>query len=214
MCSNELSGAPRLPWQCLVFGWGAFCCEVMWTLRTTSSGVTHPMSSVCKGHYTDTLSSALHRLPSPNMASLDHFGSRTITSGLWQSTPSDMFMYLANLDSTWSTKRGCQGPPVVPAGCCHPHTLNESLVWLQQRFPNRLINHRLTRNGRRIHRTWTHQIFNFQGYFKNRVYDNNPPTIPDLKAAITAAIKAITREECGRVIENFVWRIQMCFQHG
>jgi len=30
-----------------------------------------------------------------------------------------------------------------------PHTSNESLAWLQQRFPDRLI----SRSGRRIHRT-------------------------------------------------------------
>jgi len=41
------------------------------------------------------------------------------------------------------------------------------------------------------------------------VYGNNPQTIPDLKAAITAAIRAIPREECGRVIENFARQIQM-----
>ena len=50
------------------------------------------------------------------------------------------------------------------------------------------------------------------GYLKDRVYDNNPQTIPDLKAAITAAVTAIPREECGRVIENFARRIQMCLQ--
>jgi len=50
------------------------------------------------------------------------------------------------------------------------------------------------------------------GYLKNRVYCNNPQTIPDLKAAITAAIRAIPREECGRVIENFARRIQICLQ--
>ena len=60
-----------------------FCCQVTWTLRTTSSGVAHPLSTVCKGHY--TLWSALPGLPSPNMALLDHSGSRTTTSGLWQS---------------------------------------------------------------------------------------------------------------------------------
>jgi len=27
------------------------------------------------------------------------------------------------LDSTWSTERGCQGPPVVPEGWCHPPLL-------------------------------------------------------------------------------------------
>jgi len=65
-----------------------FCCQVMWTLRTTSSGVAHPLSTVCKGHY--TLWSALPGFPTPNMASLNHSGSKTTTSGLWQSTPSDM----------------------------------------------------------------------------------------------------------------------------
>ena len=50
------------------------------------------------------------------------------------------------------------------------------------------------------------------GYLKDRVYGNNPQTIPDLKAAITSAIRAIPREECGRVIETFARRILMCLQ--
>jgi len=50
------------------------------------------------------------------------------------------------------------------------------------------------------------------GYLMERVYTNNPQTIPDLKAAIAAAIRAIPREECGRVIENFARRIQMFLQ--
>jgi len=71
-----------------------FCCQVTWTLRTTSSRVAHPLSTVCKGHY--TLWSALPGLPSPNMASLDHSGSRTTTNDLSQSTPSDMSRCLAS----------------------------------------------------------------------------------------------------------------------
>jgi len=39
--------------------------------------------------------------------------------------------------------------------------------------------------------------FYMWGYLKDRVYGNNSQTIPDLKAAITAAVKAIPREECG-----------------
>jgi len=54
--------------------------------------------------------------------------------------------------------------------------------------------------------------FYMWGYLKDRVYGNKPQTIPDLKAAITAAIRAIPREECARVIENFAHRIQMCLQ--
>ena len=51
--------------------------------------------------------------------------------------------------------------------------------------------------------------FYMWGYLKDRVYGNNPQTIPDMKAAITAAIRAIPREG---VIENFTRRIQMCLQ--
>ena len=93
-----------------------------------------------------------------------------------------------------------------------PHTSNESLAWLQQRFPDRLI-------SRRCHPQWSPHSpdlnppdFYMWGYLKDRVYGNNPQTIPDLKAAITAAIRAIPREECGKVIENFARRIQMCLQ--
>ena len=50
------------------------------------------------------------------------------------------------------------------------------------------------------------------GYLKNRVYGKIPQTIPDLKTATTVAIRAIPREECRRVIENFARRIQMCLQ--
>ena len=71
-----------------------FCCQVTWTLRTTSSWVAHPLSTVCKSHY--TLWSALPGLPSPNMASLEHSGSRTTMSDLWQSTPSNMSRCLAS----------------------------------------------------------------------------------------------------------------------
>jgi len=52
--------------------------------------------------------------------------------------------------------------------------------------------------------------FYMWAYLKDSVYGNKPQTIPDLKATITAAIRAIPREECGRVIENFACRIQMC----
>ena len=94
-----------------------FCCQVTWTLRTTSAGVAHPLSIVCKGHY--TLWSALPGLPSPNTASLDHSGSRTTTSGLWQSTPSDMSRCLASsgqhlLDGEGSSGSSSGSSRIVP----------------------------------------------------------------------------------------------------
>ena len=58
-----------------------YCCLLPQceALRTCRSGfpiaTAHPLSTVCKGRY--TLWSALPGLSSPNMASLDHSGSRT-----------------------------------------------------------------------------------------------------------------------------------------
>jgi len=116
------------------------------------------------------------------------------------------------LDSTWSTGRGRQGPPVVPAGWCHLPHLKRIIGMATEAFPDRPI-------SRRCDPQWSPHSpdldppdFYMWGYLKDRVYGNNLQTIPDLKVAITAAIRAIPREECGRVIENFARRIQMCLQ--
>jgi len=93
-----------------------------------------------------------------------------------------------------------------------PHTSNESLAWLQQRFPDRLISRRWDPQWSPHSPDLNPPDFYMWGYLKNIVYGNNPQIIHDLKAAITAAIRAIPREECGRVIENFAHRIQMCLQ--
>ena len=49
------------------------------------------------------------------------------------------------------------------------------------------------------------------------VYAHSPQSIPDLKTEIKGTIKAIPREECENVIENFVRKIQVCqaanFEH-
>jgi hypothetical protein len=45
--------------------------------------------------------------------------------------------------------------------------------------------------------------FYLWGYLKDNVHENNPQTIGELKAAITAKIREIPKEECVRVIANF-----------
>jgi len=89
-----------------------------------------------------------------------------------------------------------------------PHTSNESLAWLQQHFPDRLISRKCDPQWLPHSPDLNPLDFYMWEYFKDRVYGNNPQTIPDQKAAI----RAIPREECGRVIENFARRIQMCLQ--
>jgi len=135
-----------------------FCFQVTWTLRTTSSGVAHPLSTVYKGHY--TLWSALPGLPSPNMASLDYSGSRKTTSGLWQSTPGDMSRCLASSGQHLVNGEGSSGyfsssgrmvpPPTPQTNHWHGYSSVSLTDWSAAG---------VTRSGRRIHRTWTPQIF-------------------------------------------------------
>ena len=124
--------------------------------------------------------------------------------------------YVQVLGKFWTALGRRRGVVRVLQGChqdgATPQTSNESLARLQQLFPDRLI-------SRRCDPQWSpHSLdlnppdFYVWGYHKDRVYGNNPQTTPDLKAAITATIRAIPREECGWVIENFSRWIQICLQ--
>ena len=143
---------------------------------------------------------------------LDHFGSRTTTSGLWQSTPRDMSRCLASSGQHLVDGEGSSGSSSGSSRMMR--------CWLPPPTPQ--TNHwhgyssvSLTDWSAAVVAAFTGlepPHFYMWGYLKDRVYGNNPQTIPDLKAEITAATRAIQREECGRVIENFARRIQMCLQ--
>ena len=125
--------------------------------KNTTSGVAHPLSTVCKDHY--TLWSALPELP-PNMASLDHSGSRTTTSGLLQSTPSDISRCLA---SSGQYLVDGEGPSESSSGSSRmvPHPTPQTNHWHGYSSVSQTdwSAAGVTRSGRRIHRTWTPQIF-------------------------------------------------------
>ena len=128
-----------------------------------------------------------------------HNQHRAICPGAWQV-----------LDSTWrGVVRVLQW---FQQDGATPHTSNESLAWVQQRFPDRPISRGCDPQWSPHSPDMNPPDFYMWGYLKERVYGNNPRTIPDLKAAITAAVSAIPKEECGRVIENLAHRIQMCLQ--
>ena len=126
---------------------------------------------------------------------------RVICPGAWQV-----------LDSTWSTERGRQCPLVFPAGWCHPPNLKRIIGMATAAFPWPTDQPQVWPSVVAAFTGLEPPYFYMWGYLKDRVYSNNPQTIPDLKAAITAAIRAIPREECGRVIKSFARRIQMCLQ--
>ena len=118
------------------------------------------------------------------------------------------------LKITWYTKRGCQVHQWFQQDGATPHTSNQSLAWLQQCFPDQPITRRY--DPERLPHSpdlippdvylWGYQ------YLKNKVHVNNPQAIPDLKTTITAVIRVLPRQECGRVIENFGLWIHVCLQ--
>ena len=96
-----------------------------------------------------------------------------------------------------------------------PHTSNQTLTWLRQRFQERLISRRCDSEWAPHSPDLNPPDFYLWGYLKDHVYENNPQTIMDLKAAITARIREIPGAECVRVVNNFARRIQECLrQHG
>ena len=49
--------------------------------------------------------------------------------------------------------------------------------------------------------------FYLWGYLKDNMYEYNPQTIGELKAAITGKSRQISKEKCVRVIDNFARRV-------
>lgn len=91
-----------------------------------------------------------------------------------------------------------------------PHISNDNMTLLRDKFGDSLI----SRNGPIA---WpprscdlTPLDFFLWGYVKSQVYSNSPETIEDLEDNITRCIEAIPQEMLGRVMENWVKRIQIC----
>jgi len=134
-----------------------FCCQVTWTLRTTSSGgstppehcLQRPLYSV---KYTAWVSISKHGIIGPFWFEGDNERSVTINTE----------RYVQVLGKFWTAFGRRRGVVRVfqwfQQDGATPHTSNESLAWLQQRFPDWLAVG-VTRSGHRIHWTWTTQIF-------------------------------------------------------
>ena len=180
----------RIPRQCLVFGRGTF--SVVTSTPRMSFGVSHCLNTVFKDHYTPW--SALLGLPSSNMTSLDHSGSRKTMSSLWRSTPSDISRCFVNSGQHLVDEEGSSGStsgsgrmvPPLTFQTYHWHGYSSvSLTdWLASG---------VTRNGRAF-TVLEPPDFYLWRCLKDKVYVNNSQAIPDLNAAITA----IEREECVR----------------
>jgi len=90
-----------------------------------------------------------------------------------------------------------------------PHTANETLAWLKQRFEKRIISRRCNVEWAPHSPDLNTPDFYLWRFLKDNVYQGNPQTIEKLKTAITAKVRAIPKEECVKVIDNFARRVQV-----
>ena len=100
------------------------------------------------------------------------------------------------LDSTWSKKGVVKDLQWFQQDGATPHTSNETLAWLQNRFSDRLIRRRCDPEWSLHSPDLNTPDFYLWGYLKHKVYGNNPKTIPDLKTATTRAMRAGHRKLC------------------
>ncbi|GFY78708.1 putative DD41D transposase [Trichonephila inaurata madagascariensis] len=103
------------------------------------------------------------------------------------------------LDSMWFQQDGATS-----------HTAHVTIDLLKNKFDERVI----SRNGPV---DWpsrscdlTPLDFFLWGYVKSFGYANKPTTLEELKANIEREIAAVSAEMCGRVMENWVQRIDRC----
>ena len=94
--------------------------------------------------------------------------------GLWQSTPSDMSRCLGSSGQHLVDGEGSLGSSSGSSRMVPPHLLNESLAWLQQRFPDRLISRRCDPQWSPHSPDLNPPDFYLWVYLKDRVYGNNP----------------------------------------
>ncbi|GFY47670.1 putative DD41D transposase [Trichonephila inaurata madagascariensis] len=104
-----------------------------------------------------------------------------------------------DLDSMWFQQDGATS-----------HTAHVTIDLLKNKFDERVI----SRNGpvNRPPRSCdlTPLDFFLWGCVKSLVYANKPTTLEELKANIEREIAAVSAEMCGRVMENWVYRINRC----
>ena len=92
--------------------------NIFWGSTPPEHCLQRPLHSVkCTGHHWTILVRGRQRAVCDNQ-------HRAICPGAWQV-----------LDSIWSTERGSQGPPVVPAGRCHPPLLKRIIGMATAAFP-------------------------------------------------------------------------------
>jgi hypothetical protein len=93
-----------------------------------------------------------------------------------------------------------------------PHTCNATMNRLYELFPpDNVISH--PDWPARSPDLSTHNNF-LWSYLKNRIYNNNPKTIEELKLNITRHIREIDTQTLANVYDNLVQKLQLCYSQN
>lgn len=84
------------------------------------------------------------------------------------------------------------------------------MEWLDIRFPDRLISRRREPDWSPYSPHLSLPDFYLWGFSKDHTYENRPQSISELKMAIAQEIRAIRKEECIKVVDNFACRRKVC----
>ena len=92
------------------------------------------------------------------------------------------------------------------------HTSNHTLDWLREQSQERLISRKCDIEWAPHSPDLNPQDFYLLGYLKDNVYQKNPQTIGELKAAIAAKNQGNPQRGVVRVIDSFAQWMRVCLQ--
>ena len=125
--------------------------------------------------------------------------------------------YIEVLAKFWTAlgqRRAQRGVQWLQQDGATPHCSNVTLSWIETRFSDRVISRRCDNDWAPHSPDLNPLDFHLWGFLKDRVYENNPKTIRNLKNAIENKIQSIPHDQCKRVIDHFKKRIDVCIQRG
>ena len=180
-----------VPWQYLVFRRGTFSVVEACELRKHVLGKHIPW--------------ALPGLPCPNMASLEDYGSRTITIIFWQSTLIDIRCFVSSGQHFIPGNR-LSGSFSDSSRTVPPTHFKRIIGIVNEDFLTDSLAVSVTCSGRKPSRFLSLGIPYWPFLWIQ------PRSILDLKTETTATIKAVPREEFEKVTDNFSLGIQVYLQ--
>ena len=95
-----------------------------------------------------------------------------------------------------------------------PHAAIATLELLRRLFGDRVISWRIDNPWAAHSHDLSLPGFFLWGFIMNQIYQNSPEILNELKRETRRVINMITRDLCKKSIDNFVKRINMCYEQN